>query len=177
MIVLEEPKEEAVVQPRVVRLPRVPTQKEIDAHSTTHLPHEPWCEVCMMGRGRNTPHRRRPSRRGSASSEAGPADVGTEPPSTPTGEGGEGLAEADSEEHDIFGGDSEDESSPTADASEEKLHKGPVPRVSMDYFYVSDPRSSKGAGAKRHVDQRAAEAAARDGKVGARKPTSARQTI
>ena len=25
----------------------------------THLPHQPWCEVCMKGRGRNSPHRRK----------------------------------------------------------------------------------------------------------------------
>ena len=62
VIVVGEPKEEAVVTPRVVRLPRAPTQKEVDAHAATHLPHESWCEVCMMGRGRNTPHRRRSSR-------------------------------------------------------------------------------------------------------------------
>ena len=125
-----------------------PHKKEIEAHSATHLPHEPWCEVCEMGRGRNTPHKRRPSRRGRASPDAGQVDAGAETPSTPTGEGGEAPAEDDSEEHDSFGGDSEDESSPTADSSEEKLHKGPVPRVSMDYFYLSDPRSNKGAGAK-----------------------------
>ena len=41
----------------------------------------------MMGRGRNTPHKRRPSRRGRASPDAGQVDEGAEPPSTPTGEG------------------------------------------------------------------------------------------
>ena len=28
----------------------------------THLPHEDWCEICMKGRGRNAPHRRRKER-------------------------------------------------------------------------------------------------------------------
>ena len=31
--------------PRLVRAPRAPTQKEIDAHMATHPPHEPWCEI------------------------------------------------------------------------------------------------------------------------------------
>ncbi|MDA8582885.1 hypothetical protein N9L68_01605 [bacterium] len=48
----------------------------------------------------------------------------------------------------MFGGDSEDETSPTTVSFEEKLHTGPVPRVSMDYFHVPDPKSSKGAGAQ-----------------------------
>ena len=56
--------------------------------------------------------------------------------------------EAVSDEYDIFGSDSGDETSPTMESSEDMLHKGPVPRVSMDYAYLSDPRSSKGAGAK-----------------------------
>ena len=51
VIAMDQPEKEAVVQPRVVRTPRVPTQNYIDAHVATHLPHEAWCEVCMMGRG------------------------------------------------------------------------------------------------------------------------------
>ena len=43
----------------MVRAPRVPTQKERDAHEATHIPHEEWCEACMAGRGRNKPHRKR----------------------------------------------------------------------------------------------------------------------
>ena len=43
VIVLEEPKREDP-GPRVVRAPRVPTQKEIEAHEATHGPHEEWCE-------------------------------------------------------------------------------------------------------------------------------------
>ena len=38
-IVIEEPREERQEGPRVVRVPRAPTQEEIDAHSATHLPH------------------------------------------------------------------------------------------------------------------------------------------
>ncbi len=56
VIVLEEPSGEET-GPRVVRVPRVPTQKEIDAHAATHLPHEEWCDSCMSGRARNKPHK------------------------------------------------------------------------------------------------------------------------
>ena len=56
VIVLEEPPREVGDEPRVIRVPRMPTQKEIEAHSATHLPHEDWCEFCMAGRGRNKPH-------------------------------------------------------------------------------------------------------------------------
>ena len=43
VIVIEEPEREGP-GPRVVRVPRTPTQQEIDAHNVTHLPHEEWCE-------------------------------------------------------------------------------------------------------------------------------------
>ena len=49
--------------PRILRAPKAPTQKEIYEHVATHLPHQPWCEVCMMGRGRNSPHRRKKEER------------------------------------------------------------------------------------------------------------------
>ena len=58
VIVVEEPKDEES-GPRVVRVLRTPTQKEIDAHNVTHLPHEEWCEFCMSGRARNKPHRKK----------------------------------------------------------------------------------------------------------------------
>ena len=34
-----------------------PRNKYIEEHVATHLPRQPWCEVCMMGRGRT--HQRR----------------------------------------------------------------------------------------------------------------------
>jgi len=37
--------------PRVLKVPRAPTQREIDAHMATHLPHVAWCDICMKGRG------------------------------------------------------------------------------------------------------------------------------
>ena len=59
VIVGEEPEESREEGPRVVRAPRVPTPKEVEAHEATHIPHEEWCETCMAGRGRKKPHRKR----------------------------------------------------------------------------------------------------------------------
>ena len=43
--VLEEPEEEVPnAKPRVLRAPRMPTQKEVHQHAATHLPHQSWCE-------------------------------------------------------------------------------------------------------------------------------------
>ena len=97
VIVVEEPERPEGVEPRVVKAPRVPTQKERDAHEAMHIPHEEWCEVCMAGRGRNKAHRKRKD---------------------PTGA-------------------SEECDSPSASQAEDVPEKGPVPRVCMDYFYVS----------------------------------------
>ena len=47
VIVVEEPEGPREGGPRVVRVPREPTQKEIDAHAATHIPHEDWCDFCM----------------------------------------------------------------------------------------------------------------------------------
>ena len=58
VIVLEEPERPDEVGPRVVRVPRAPTQKEIETHESTHISHAEWCEVCMAGRARNKPHRK-----------------------------------------------------------------------------------------------------------------------
>ena len=111
--------------PRVLRAPRAPTQKEIDAHMATHLPHAAWCDICMKGRGRNSPHRRNPQRwarhrdASSASDEGEPKCGDTEGHSTATGERPNG-----------------------------QLHDGPVPRVSMDYFYLSNQEMSLRKGAQ-----------------------------
>ena len=115
----EHPRDGAGAGPRVLKAPRAPTQMEIDAHMATHLPHAAWCDICMRGRGRNSPHRRKSQRwmrwrdTPSASGDEGPECGGPEDGSTATG-----------------------------DLSEEKLHKGPAPRVSMDYFYLSNQEMS-----------------------------------
>ena len=59
VIVVEEPERPKGDEPRVARAPMVPTQREIDAHEATHIPHEEWCEACMAGRGRLNPHKKR----------------------------------------------------------------------------------------------------------------------
>ena len=59
VIVVEEPEGSGESGPPVVRVPRTPTQKEIEAHEATHIPHEDWCEFCMSGRARNKPHRKK----------------------------------------------------------------------------------------------------------------------
>ena len=42
----------------------------------THLPHADWCEVCMKGRGRNSPHRRRDVEESTQDPETAGAGVG-----------------------------------------------------------------------------------------------------
>ena len=80
VIVLEGPHEPEVGGPRVVKAPRVPTQKEIEAHEATHIPHEDWCEHCMAGRGRNKPHKRKdtevPARADEAQEEVEVSEAG-----------------------------------------------------------------------------------------------------
>ena len=39
-IVLEEPERPREEGPKVMRAPRVPTAKEVEAHGATHIPHE-----------------------------------------------------------------------------------------------------------------------------------------
>ena len=48
--------EEAVV-PKLVRDPGEPTAQERAEHEKTHLPYRSWCKFCVMGRGRDLPHR------------------------------------------------------------------------------------------------------------------------
>ena len=60
VIVLEHPESRDTEGPKVLRAPRVPTQKEIDEHNAAQIPREEWCEFCMAGRARNKPHRQKP---------------------------------------------------------------------------------------------------------------------
>ena len=55
-----EEDENTQARPRVLTAPRAPTQKEIDEHMATHLPHAAWCDRCIKERGRNTPTGREP---------------------------------------------------------------------------------------------------------------------
>ena len=48
---------EEVIAPRVPPVPAKPTQAEQDEHHTTgHAAYRSWCEHCVKGRGRASPH-------------------------------------------------------------------------------------------------------------------------
>ena len=106
VIVVEEPESEDP-GPKVVRVPRTPTQAEIIAHEATHVLHEEWCEFCMAGRARNKPHKSK-----NRTSE-GPGEA-SEVPGAPSGPDAEDVQPG-----------------------------GPVPRICMDYFYVSSGGTDK----------------------------------
>ena len=106
VIVVEEPEREDP-GPRVVRIPRTPTQAEITAHEATHVPHEEWCEFCMAGRARSKPHKSK-------------------------NRTSEGLGETS----DVPG-------APSGPDAEDVPPGGPVPRICMDYFYVSSGGTDK----------------------------------
>ena len=61
---LEPPEEEqfGARKPRAVLDPKLPSQREIDEHSLTHLPYRNWCSHCVFGKGRAAPHFKRASR-------------------------------------------------------------------------------------------------------------------
>ena len=56
--VLQDRGEEAVI-PRVVRGVNDPTAAERVLHDKTHLLYRSWCKYCVMGRGKDLPHRSR----------------------------------------------------------------------------------------------------------------------
>ncbi|MDA8583663.1 hypothetical protein N9L68_05500, partial [bacterium] len=112
------------VGPGVVRAPREPAPKQIDAHEATYIPHAAWCETCMAGSGRNKPHRRKAS---------GPAPEGQQEwLSDTTGSGRAPDADGASDEPEAEG----------------ILPTGLVPCVCMDYFYVSSRPTGRLVGAQ-----------------------------
>ena len=44
---------------KIPREPGDPTPEEFEKHCVTHLPHRPWCEICIRARGREEAHRKR----------------------------------------------------------------------------------------------------------------------
>ena len=46
-------------QVRSIRNPGQPTANEHQQHMTTHRPYKSWCKFSVVGRGVNTPHKRR----------------------------------------------------------------------------------------------------------------------
>ena len=51
------PETELAQRPRVIKTPLEPTEKEREEHEATHLPYQPWCHFCLMGKAPNRPHR------------------------------------------------------------------------------------------------------------------------
>ena len=54
----EDVDEGTVRGPKYIRDIRTPTQEEVERRNLTHLPFRNWCPRCMMGRGKEAPHRR-----------------------------------------------------------------------------------------------------------------------
>ena len=50
--------EEARGRMRNIGDPRLPTQREVDAHYLTHVPYRNWCPHCVRGRGKDLDHRK-----------------------------------------------------------------------------------------------------------------------
>ena len=98
----------------------MPTQEEFDAHSATHLPHVEWCELCVAGRGRNKPHKWKKE----APEEANEREPGCQ----------EDASEA--------------VGTAAGPAAEDAPPSGRVPRVCMDYFYVSSRHGGPRKGAQ-----------------------------
>ena len=46
------------VTPKILPGPVQPPEVDRDHHMVNHLPLEPWCELCVMGRGKDDPHLR-----------------------------------------------------------------------------------------------------------------------
>ena len=61
---IEQPvdQEYGVRNPRQLLDPKLPSQKEVDEHCLTHLPYRNWCQHCVQGKGKMTPHSKHPSR-------------------------------------------------------------------------------------------------------------------
>ena len=46
------------VTPKILIGPIQPSEVEREQHMVNHLPPAPWCELCVMGRGKDDPHLR-----------------------------------------------------------------------------------------------------------------------
>ena len=56
-IELEDKPSEEARPPEVLRDPGAPTKRELEEHSTTHLPFRSWCPHCVAGKAQDRPHR------------------------------------------------------------------------------------------------------------------------
>ena len=55
---IEEKDTEEAERAKVKRIPKMPTQQEIDEHCATHVPFRDWCEYCVHGKAKDDPHYR-----------------------------------------------------------------------------------------------------------------------
>ena len=56
-LMFEQESDEAL-RPNVIRDPGAPSEKEVQEHSITHLPHRSWCPIFVESRDKDRPHRR-----------------------------------------------------------------------------------------------------------------------
>ena len=54
---LAQPADDIGIAPRGIKGPLAPTAEERATHELTHQPAAPWCEACILGRGRDEVHR------------------------------------------------------------------------------------------------------------------------
>ena len=45
--------------PTIIKAPILPSAMQQELHAVTHQPFQPWCQACVMGRSRQSPHERR----------------------------------------------------------------------------------------------------------------------
>ncbi|CAE7337252.1 unnamed protein product [Symbiodinium sp. CCMP2592] len=57
--------------PQPFKVPVLPSRRQQELHEITHQPFQPWCQACLMGRSRQSPHRDQEP----AESDAGPRDA------------------------------------------------------------------------------------------------------
>ena len=54
----EDENPEEATRPKLTKVPRQPTQEEVDEHMATHLPFRDWCPHCVRGKSRSKPHKK-----------------------------------------------------------------------------------------------------------------------
>ena len=46
-----------LVKPKILTVPEMPSQKEIEEHNATHIPYAAWCPICIAAKGVQEPHK------------------------------------------------------------------------------------------------------------------------
>ena len=65
-LTLEQRAQQGATGPRTLSSPQLPSQEEQDRHNLTHADFAPWCRYCVMGKGKEDPHKRRSVSAGSS---------------------------------------------------------------------------------------------------------------